>query len=246
MDLYKQVGRGETANAEISPTLGETISPQLKGQQFREVIPLFLWVWAPILLLLGLARVVTLNSDISIRQLMQDPTTVLGAPFYVGLISNIGILLWAAAASIALFIPIFLAPFINKEWRLFLLASGLLTTLLLFDDFFLLHDEILPIYLGISGKLYGLVYILLILLYLYRFQTVIRQSKYILLLMALGWFALSAGIDLTHTFLDNELVKSQTLLLEDGTKLMGIAHWLAYFVVVSQAVCAKLRPGNSV
>jgi hypothetical protein len=237
MDVYRQVEHVETAAAAQSYTAELSEKQNSRREQGMR---LFLWVWLPVLGLLGLAWIISANTDISIRQLMQDPTTVLEAPFYIGLVSNIGILLWAAAAATCLFIPTFLPRLINQETRLFLLASGLLTGLLLFDDFFLLHDEILPIHLGISGKLYGIVYILLILLYLYRFQATILQSPYTILILALGFFATSAAVDLTHSLIDNELAKSQTLLLEDGAKLMGVAHWLAYFAVISRTIGNKL------
>jgi len=204
-------------------------------------VSLFIWLWLPVLSLLGGIRIMSAYTDISIRQLTQDPTTVLEAPFYIGFVSNIGVLLWAAAAAICLFIPIFLPRFVSYPWRFFLLASGLLTGLLLFDDFFLLHDEILPLYFGISGKVYGIGYVLLIVLYLFRFQPLIRRSKYGLLLIALGFFAFSATVDVLHSLVDNELDKSQLLLLEDGAKLMGITHWLAYFASVARTVCARLR-----
>lgn len=238
MGTYRQVEQTEAATV---PDRSRSVGLGVKRHHLRKQgIRIFLWVWLPVLSLLGLARVISANTDISIRQLMQDPTTVLEAPFYIGIVSNIGILLWAAVAVTCLFIPIFLPRLVNKEVRLFLLASGLLTGLLLFDDFFLLHDEILPIHLGISGKLYGIVYILLVLLYLYRFKVTILQSPYATLILALGFFAVSAGVDLTHSLIDNEFGNSQTLLLEDGAKLMGIAHWLAYFAIFSRTIGTKL------
>lgn len=110
----------------------------------------------------------------------------------------------------------------------FLLYSGSLTTLLTLDDFFLLHDNLMPEYLGISGKLLGVGYGCLILLGTLRHHKSIRNTDYIVLLSALGFFGLSILVD-SLQYLVEGVIGSWRVLLEDGFKLLGIAGWLGYY-----------------
>jgi hypothetical protein len=196
----------------------------------RPLLPVSLLAWLPVMLLYGFAMLLTAISSVTIRQLTQDLTTVLDRPFYFGFISTLGNLLWAVAATVCLFTPLLLSRWIGKPWRVFLLFSGLMTLLLLFDDAFLLHDEILPNYLDLSGELYGVAYVLLMLFYLYRFRRQILHSNYLLLGIALACFGASAAVDLAFEWLRDFFPQRVVLGVEDGAKMLGIVTWLAYFV----------------
>jgi hypothetical protein len=172
---------------------------------------------------------------------MLDPTKVMGVPFYIGIVADIGLLLWAATVSICLFISISLAQWVSKAWRNFFLVSGLLTIFLLLDDLLRIHDEIFPVYLGIRGDVLGIVYVLLVFLYLLRFRTLIFEQSYGFLVVALGFFAISVAIDVAPTALKAQFVTRDVLLWEDGAKLLGIANWLAYFVYLSASVLGKVN-----
>jgi hypothetical protein len=206
--------------------------------KIQKIIP----VWLPMLILLGVTKLFSTTRGITLRQLMLDPTEVMHVPFYIGIVSDIGILLWAATVSICLFVSTFLAQWVSKAWRNFFLASGLLTVVLLLDDLLRIHDEILPVYLGIKGDFIGIVYVLLISLYLFRFRTLILQQPYEFLVMALGFFAISVAIDVAPTALKEQFAVRDVLLFEDGAKLLGVANWLAYFVYLSAAVLSKVNP----
>lgn len=220
----------------------------------RSLLQALLVAWLPVFLLYAVATLLTTTSTVTMRQLTQDPTTVLDAPFYIGIISTIGNVLWVAAATVCLFTPLFLSRWISKPWRDFLLFSGLFTILLLFDDVFLLHDDILPNYLNVSGEIYGVTYVLLILFYLLRFRQRILHSNYLLLGIALACFATSAGVDLAYEPLRDLFSPRLVLLVEDGAKLLGITTWLAYFVHLTftllsanagQHVVYEYRPRSS-
>jgi len=162
----------------------------------------------------------------------------MGVPFYVGIVSNIGFLVWASAASICLFSAAVLRQEAGKrEWYLFLLFSGFITSMLLLDDFLLLH-VVVPNYLHIPEMLVYLGYGLLISLYLIRFRTMVLKTEFLLLLFAFGFFGLSIIIDagLIDFYGQN--------LFEDGFKLFGIVSWATYFIKVCVTQMRSLRQQN--
>ncbi len=199
----------------------------------------FVQIWLPILILLAVTKLFSDATSIPLRQLMLDPTEFTHVPFYTGIMANLGILLWSATASVCLFVSIFLPQLVSKEWKDFFLVSGLLTLLLLLDDLLRIHDEIFPIYLGIKGDVFGMGYVLLILLYLLRYRTLIFQYPYGFLVMALGLFAISVAVDVAPPFLKGLFSVADVLFLEDSAKLLGIANWLAYFAYLSSSVLRK-------
>lgn len=193
-------------------------------------------VWLPILILLGVTKLFSAMASVPLRRLMLDPTEITQVPFYTGIMANLGILLWAAAATICLFISMFLAQMVGKAWKNFFLISGLLTFILLLDDLLRIHDEIFPVYLGIKGDIFGIGYVLFIGVYLLRFRTLIVQYPYAFLVMALGFFGVSVAIDVAPSGLKNLFTQTDIVFFEDGAKLLGIANWLAYFAYLSAAI----------
>ena len=95
------------------------------------IAPIFIY-----LSIIGLSSSFGIESILVIRDLAQT----CGYPIGVGLISNLGILMWTASASISLFSS--LSGLVqSRENSNFLLLGGILTSILCFDDFFLLHDK---------------------------------------------------------------------------------------------------------
>ncbi len=193
-------------------------------------------VWLPAILLVGAAVAFALTSDTTLRTLMQDATTVLEAPFYVGSLSLAGVIGWAAAAGISLFAALIASGARPVPRRSFLLASGILTSVLLVDDAFLVHDEIVPLYIGVSGELVGVVYVLATLVILYTFRGVVRDTNYVLLGASLLLLGVSAAVDIASGSLATMVPTNLIALGEDGTKLVGIWTWTAYLTSVSRQV----------
>jgi hypothetical protein len=200
----------------------------------RELVVVALAVWLPLAVLLVVALVTTSTTDITLRQLTQDATTVLEGPFYVGILSNIGLLLWSATVTVCLFVGAALGARIDPGWRRFLLVSGGFTGLLLVDDLALLHDDILPNHVGVSGEVYGIGYVVFVLGYLVAYRHRIRRTDWMLLIVALGLFGVSTVVDLASTTLSDRFSTAAVVLVEDGAKLLGIGTWLAYFVSVAR------------
>jgi hypothetical protein len=104
----------------------------------------------------------------------------------------------------------------------------------MFDDLYLLHEEVLPDHLHVPQKLVFAIYGGLVLVFLFRFRRMILDTDFVLLVAAFGFFALSVLVDL---FVTPEEFTVFGLpgrhLIEDGLKLLGIATWATYFVRTS-------------
>ena len=153
-------------------------------------------VYIPAYGVLFLLVVVNLQTGIPIATLTRDAAAAAHAPFYAGMVSNMGALFWSTAAAICLFSAALLRAWSDKSDKskknghtdsaLFLLFSGLITTLLMLDDVFFLHEEIIPNVLGISQKRVYAGYGLLMCVYLVRFRATILNTEFLLFLFACG------------------------------------------------------------
>jgi hypothetical protein len=213
----------------------------MRAWRLAEVRRTALFAWLPLAVILLIALVFSLATDVNVRQLTQDPSTVLEAPFYTGALSNLGNTLWAAAVCVCLLTALGLGDRITPAARRFLAVSGAYTAVLLFDDQLLLHDEILPRYAGISGEVYGLLYVLATIAYVYVFRLFIAGTNYLLIGASLALFGISIAFDLGSSTLSEILPAALVILIEDGAKFLAIATWLAYFI--STAVSA-VRAGS--
>jgi len=127
----------------------------------------------------------------------------------------------------------------------FLLSGGILTAILMFDDLLLLHEQLLPNRLYIPQNVVLASYALMTAAFLMRFpRFIIQHTNAPGLLLALGLFSVSVVVDLFSTRDRSELTVGNALwaLGEDGTKLLGIVGWAAYFLGMSlQAVRRRTR-----
>lgn len=167
----------------------------------------------------GLVLVVHFWKDVPFGNLTRDPVAILDAPIYTGFLSQLGIFLWSASATVCMFGAAVLSrEAVNLNSRRFLAVSGVLTLVLGLDDALLLHEGFFP-YFGIPEQVAYAGYAGFTLYYLVRFRADILATEHVLLWMALSLFGLSVASDLV----------SGPFLFEDGVKLAGIVSWLAYF-----------------
>lgn len=161
----------------------------------------------------------------AIQTLWHEPNAEVA--FYIGFLSNIGVIFWCFTAAILFFSSKISRDF-GKSERLsqFFFFSGLLTTLLMIDDLFLMHDVIVPYYLEISEKFLYLFYGLYVLALLFLFKEIILESDYLLFLFA---FASLASSVITDVILTIGISIKETYLFEDGFKFLGIISWAIYF-----------------
>lgn len=216
-------GRKETASARA---LWEAAGGQVSRLRWL----LLLAFGATAVGLLGLV-VVNVVADVPLRVFFTDPVTEFSAPMYVGLISNFGVVLWGSAASVCLF-----AAWLQRtdpdrrEHSEFLAVAGLVSTVLLFDDLYLLHEEIIPERLHIPQPAVLAAYVFMVAWFLVRYRRLIEETDFVLLVLAGVFFAGSVLVDVL--FPEGELLIVGDLpgrdLVEDGPKLLGIVAWTIY------------------
>lgn len=160
----------------------------------------------------------------SLSAYTRDPLAVVAAdaPFYMGFVSNLGALIWAAGAVLALFGGYGIHAGSGKGR--FLVVAGWFSLLLAIDDMFMLHD-VLHEPLGVDGSY---VYGVLGLFGVWRYRRVLlERTNFPLFALAFGGLGLSAGMDgITHTFGLYHL--PGTSFIEDAFKFMGICFWMTF------------------
>ena len=145
---------------------------------------------------------------------------------YYGFVSNLGIFLWVATASISLFCAtIFLQWKNTKALLRFAITAGLFSAWLAMDDAFLLHEIVFP-KIGVPQFFVLSVYVLLALSYMVASWRIILSSEYWILGLGVGAVAISIGIDQIFHSLDPVLI-----IMEDSTKFFGLWCWFAFHVV---------------
>jgi hypothetical protein len=194
------------------------------GSQFRTVTPILLIAYLFVFLSLLAVILISTYKDIALDRFTQDPTALMKAPFYLGAFSNIGIMLWSGAAAICLF-GAFLINYHphNRSDFNFLFCSGLITLLMGFDDMYLLHEEVFPLYFKIPANAVILTYANIFIIYFIVFRRNILSSEYLLLALAFFFLGLSTIIDLLP------LPMEKDSFLEDAIKLFGVVSWFIYY-----------------
>jgi hypothetical protein len=170
----------------------------------------------------------------------RDPAALLGSHPLLGVVSNVGVLLWAAAAAVSLFAAVVLRGDRHDDPRgAFLLYGGLVTSWLALDDLFLVHEWLAPSVFAVPQPVVLLAYAGVVAALLLRFGPVIRSTEYELLLLALTLFAASAAMDqLPQAW----FAWDSLFLIEDGLKLLGIVSWLGYFGSTGVHILARRPP----
>lgn len=158
--------------------------------------------------------------DVPFVQLTGDFASTLEVPFYLGFQSQIGVFFWSAAVTVCFYSAHMI---FDAERKIFFISFGLLSVLLGLDDVFMLHESVFPA-LGIHQKVVVLSYGIFVGTIFLRFYKVILLTDYLLLFIALGFFAISL-------FIDNFILEATeyiTKFAEDGAKFIGIVSWFVY------------------
>ena len=176
-----------------------------------------------LLVLVGIA-VLSMIHDRTFEQLTRDTTAFHGDSFYIGILSNIGLFLWAATAGICLFgAAVSRTDSAKSAQTAFLKWAGLFSLFLLADDAFLMHERLLPNHLFIPEMaVYG-VYAAFVCLFVLQFRRLILATHYPLLFVAVGFLAMSLVVERCFAATD------MGIFLEDSFKFLGIISWLVYF-----------------
>lgn len=171
----------------------------------------------------------------SLPDMTRDVTAIAGIHPLTGILSSLGILLWWTSAAIYFF-----AAFVQRGHQGaagvgFLVYSGCLSAYLGFDDLFLIHEYLAPIYLKVSERLVYVCIALATVVYLGRYRRILQGSTGLLLLLALMCLAGSVAID---TFLGPLFhpLAGWSFYIEDALKWLGICFWTAFCVTHSSGV----------
>ena len=178
-------------------------------------------LYLPILVLLLLVAIAARSWHIGLSNFTRDMASIANVHPLVGVVSNVGILLWCATAAICLFSRRLLRQKgLHAEAR-FLLWAGLMTIVLLVDDLFMIHEYIAPVHFHVNEKLVLASYALATGAYLLSHRRLILAANYQLLAAAMALFTASMLVDLADGL-------GWWRLAEDGCKILGIASWLGY------------------
>lgn len=194
-------------------------------EQLKNITPILIIAFAATLVILSGVIKLGLDHNIQLNHFTKDPVQIMGEPFYLGLFSNVGILLWCGSVVVCFFSRS-LVPNVEdkKAIRVFLFYSGLVTLLLLLDDLFLMHEEVFPKYIGVPEKGIFVIYSNILLLYLILFRDTILKTDYVILVLAFFLIGVS-------TFVKRiPMPIPEDTFLEDAVKLFGIICWFIYFL----------------
>ena len=171
--------------------------------------------------------------DIKLTLVVRDLAQTCGYPIGVGMISNIGILLWGASSSICLFTT-FSGNTKSDSSKLLLLGGGF-SGLLCIDDFFLLHDR----YIG--PDFLNFTYLAISILILVRFRRILKEIGLFNLIISFLFLGLSIFFDGVIQQIFNQSYEL-TQLIEEFFKFLGIACWLNFWC---RASSYSLKLGKS-
>jgi len=180
-----------------------------------------LMLYLPNVALLFLVAIAGLSPQIAVSSLTRDMAGIAKVHPLTGVVSNVGILLWCATATVCLFSCHLLRQRGAHQAAGFLLWSGLMSVGLLVDDFFMFHEYLAPVHLGLDEKVVLPSYVCITAFYLLRHRRLILEADYRLLATALVLFTSSILLDVAD-------VSGWWNLAEDGCKLLGIASWFGY------------------
>ena len=229
-----------------------------KSVRLDTLIKILFIIYLPVTIVLALFFSISLIYDISMGIFTRDsaviaqgnlislvePNTVRYVVPFIGIISNLGILLWTVSAFTCFFgfaIITYLKKSLQNEYSLFLVFFGFVSLFLLLDDLLLFHELIAPS-LFIPEVIVYVLYGMIVSFAIVRFQKVILQTEWIILCLALIFFFLSMALDYLSIFEDRATLN---FFLEDGFKLFGIASWVSYFVIVSFRIATSCLDSKS-
>ena len=182
-------------------------------------------------LAISLSAMAGIKGILVIRDLAQTCDSPLG----VGLISNLGYLLWIATAAIALFTAYATPTYSQHKLKDLLLCGGWFSFILCIDDMFLLHDR----YIG-QTFLY-VVYAIFAFLIVFKFRDQLLKNGGEIFILAATLLAFSVLTDkFQRDIADIMPIKYETIqLFEEGVKFLGITTWLYFWWSASSKFIRK-------
>ena len=161
----------------------------------------------------------------------REPQGVLDGPFYVGSFSNLGGLVWFAAAAI-----LSISASLKPVDRGALILAALLTWAMGVDDIFMLHDRVYP-KLFLNEIMVSAIYFVTIGVIVLRSYRKLARSTLVGIGLTVFFWLLSQGFD--------QLFNNMGQLAEDGAKFMGIVVWAAAWIRQAYIDVTSLTRSNT-
>jgi len=200
-----------------------TLLTDLRQQLFQHWLTLLIGFILGIVVIFGI-WVLNQTTGVALSKLTRDHAAIYHTPIYIGLLSQLGIMLWSATIGVCFLAAAILSHIKQcRQAYWFLLGSGLLCLWLTLDDALLFHEDLFPYYLHIPQFLVYIGYAVIFSSYLLYFRQSILMTDYLLLLLSV--FLLGSSVILDQFFPFSNL----ETFVEDSLKFMGIIFWLAYF-----------------
>lgn len=198
----------------------------------------FAYTFVPPLLVMAGVVLAKAILDLPVEHLTTEATTIARVPPYFGLVSALGCFGWAAAVGMFLMGACLLYDWLERREAAFLACSALLTAYLCIDDAFTLHEAVLPA-AGIPERATYAAIGLATIAYGSFFRREIRRSAWIFLVIAVGFLGFSVVIDELSQILDLSAHVGIEMVIEDGSKLMGISAWVCYAALSTRGLVTK-------
>lgn len=169
-------------------------------------------------------------------ELLMDPAFTIGAKWYTGLVSNLGVLAWTVAV-VAAFAGSWICELGGRHSAgRFLRRGGVVGAVLLFDDLFMLHAVLLPSEFAIPKPVGQALIGLALLGWAWAGRTEIRRTHTHLLVAAAAGMAMSYAVDAIWAPLPGDAMN----VVEDGAKFLGVLAWATYFVVTARDIAKSV------
>lgn len=178
-------------------------------------------------LLLAILGIAAFGYGKDIGQFLREPQATAGIHPLAGFVSNLGVLLWAASASVSLFAGTIVRRTGRGEAAGFLISSGCLSAYLCGDEFFQIHEDLAKRYLGVEEAYVYAAIVIAVLTYLVRYRHQILGTSYFMLILGIAFLGASLIVDAVFEPFMQGLGQGR-ILIEDGAKLLGIAAWCSY------------------
>ena len=207
----------------------------MEKQRFKNILRALNVAALPGIVLYVLAISLSAMAGIKGILVIRDLAQTCDSPLGVGLISNLGYLLWIAAAAIALFTAYATPTYNQHKLKDLLLCGGWFSFILCIDDMFLLHDR----YIG-QTFLY-VVYAIFAFLIVFKFRDQLLKNGGEIFILAATLLAFSVLTDkFQRDIADIMPIKYETIqLFEEGVKFLGITTWLYFWWSASSKFIRK-------
>ena len=207
----------------------------MEKPRFKNILRALSVAALPGLVIYALAISLSAMAGIKGILVIRDLAQTCDSPLGVGLISNLGYLLWIATAAIALFSAYATPTYSQHKLKDLLLCGGWFSFILCIDDMFLLHDR----YIG-QTFLY-VVYAIFAFLIVFKFRDQLLKNGGEIFILAATLLASSVLTDkFQRDIADIIPIKYETIqLFEEGVKFLGITTWLYFWWSASSKFIRK-------